>query len=101
RGGRGRRDGRDEPALPAHRGVSAGIGFVPQTGNVFTSLTGHENLRGGGHVVPGSLRERLDRAYALCPPLAARRALRAPTLSGGGRQLRALARPLLQRPTPR
>jgi len=97
--GRVRLDGRDVTALPAHRGVSAGIGFVPQTGNVFTSLTVHENLRVGGHVVPGSLRERLDRAYALFPPLAARRALRARTLSGGERQMLAIARALMTEPT--
>src|SRR5439155_21211121 len=38
-GGRVRLDGRDVTALPAHQVVSAGIGFVPQTGNVFTTLT--------------------------------------------------------------
>src|SRR6202008_3267436 len=36
-GGRVRLDGRDVTALPAHEAVSAGIGFVPQTGNVFTT----------------------------------------------------------------
>jgi len=97
--GRVRLDGRDVTALPAHRVVSAGIGFVPQTGNVFTSLTVHENLRVGGHVIPGSLRERLDLAYTLFPPLAARRALRARTLSGGERQMLAIARALMTDPT--
>ena len=97
--GRVRLDGRDVTALPAHRGVSAGIGFVPQTGNVFTSLTVHENLRVGGHVLRGSLKQRLDRAYALFPPLAARRALRARTLSGGERQMLAIARALMTDPT--
>src|SRR5262249_56513313 len=88
--GRVRLDGRDVTALPAHRVVSAGIGLVPQTGNVFTSLTVHENLRVGGHVVPGSLRERLGLAYTLFPPLAARRALRAPPPSGSARRAPAL-----------
>src|SRR5262245_54942002 len=39
-----RLDGRDVTALPAHAVVAAGIGFVPQTGNIFTTLTVHENL---------------------------------------------------------
>jgi branched-chain amino acid transport system ATP-binding protein len=98
-GGRVRLDGRDVTALPAHRVVSAGIGFVPQTGNVFTTLTVHENLRVGAHVIPGSLNRRLDRAYALFPPLAARRGLRARTLSGGERQMLAIARALMTDPT--
>jgi ABC-type branched-subunit amino acid transport system ATPase component len=98
-GGRVRLDGRDVTALPAYGVVSAGIGFVPQTGNVFTTLTVHENLRVGAHVIPGSLNRRLDRAYALFPPLAARRALRARTLSGGERQMLAIARALMTDPT--
>ena len=97
--GRVRLDGRDVTALPAHEVVTAGIGFVPQTGNVFTTLTVHENLTVGAHVILGPLNRRLDRAYALFPPLAARRALRARTLSGGERQMLAIARALMTEPT--
>src|SRR2546428_5558260 len=98
-GGRVRLDGRDVTALPAHQVVSSGIGFVPQTGNVFTTLTVHENLKVGAHVIHGSLNERLERAYALFAPLAARRALRARALSGGERQMLAIARALMTDPT--
>src|SRR5712691_4766560 len=84
-GGHVRLDGRNVTALPAHEVVSSGIGFVPQTGNVFTTLTVHENLKVGAHVIRGSLNERLDRAYAMFPPLTARRTFRARTLSGGER----------------
>jgi ABC-type branched-subunit amino acid transport system ATPase component len=98
-GGRVRLDSRDVTALPAHEAVSSGIGFVPQTGNVFTSLTVHENLTVGGHVIRGALSERLERAYALFAPLAARRAQRARTLSGGERQMLAIARALMTDPT--
>jgi len=98
-GGRVRLDARDVTALPAHEVVSAGIGFVPQTGNVFTTLTVHENLKVGAHVIRGSLSARLERAYRLFPPLAARRAFRARTLSGGERQMLAIARALMTDPT--
>jgi branched-chain amino acid transport system ATP-binding protein len=98
-GGHVRLDGRDVTALPAHAVVSSGIGFVPQTGNVFTTLTVHENLKVGAHVIRGALNERLERAYALFAPLAARRALRARTLSGGERQMLAIARALMTDPT--
>jgi len=97
-GGHVRLAGRDVTALPAHEVVSAGIGFVPQTGNVFTTLTVQENLKVGAHVIRGSLHERLERAYALFSPLAARRHLRARTLSGGERQMLAIARALMTDP---
>jgi len=98
-GGRVRLDGRDVTALPAHEAVSAGMGFVPQTANVFTTLTVHENLKVGAHVIRGALNVRLERAYALFPALAARRALRARTLSGGERQMLAIARALMTDPS--
>jgi branched-chain amino acid transport system ATP-binding protein len=96
--GRVRLGDQDVTAMPAHAAVSSGIGFVPQTGNVFTTLTVHENLMVGAHVVRGALHDRLDRAYALFAPLAARRALRARTLSGGERQMLAIARALMTDP---
>jgi ABC-type branched-subunit amino acid transport system ATPase component len=96
--GQVRLDGRDVTALPAHAVVTSGIGFVPQTGNVFTTLTVHENLKVGAHVIRGSVSERLERAYVLFPPLAARRALRARALSGGERQMLAIARALMTDP---
>jgi branched-chain amino acid transport system ATP-binding protein len=97
--GRVRLGGRDVTARPPHEVVASGVGLVPQTGNVFPSLTVHENLRVGAHLVRGPLTERLERAYALFAPLAARRALRAGALSGGERQMLAIARALMTDPT--
>src|SRR5262249_35733095 len=67
-------------------------------GSVSTSLTVHETLTVGAHIVRGALNDRLERAYAVFPPLSARRALRARTLSGGERQMLALARALMTAP---
>ena len=83
---------------PAHRVVAAGIGYVPQTANVFTTLTIHENLRVGGHTLGRELGARLERAYSLFPVLAEKRRQPGRTLSGGQRQMLAIARALMTEP---
>jgi len=84
--------------FPTHDLVAAGLAFVPQTGNVFASLTIHENLAVGGHTLRGRLKERLSDAYALFPDLVPKRNDRAGTLSGGQRQMLAIARSLMTAP---
>jgi branched-chain amino acid transport system ATP-binding protein len=84
--------------LPTHDLVAAGLAFVPQTGNVFASLTIHENLVVGGHTLSGKLKERLADAYGLFPDLVPKRNDRAATLSGGQRQMLAIARSLMTAP---
>ena len=85
--------------LDADQIMQAGLGFVPQTGNVFTTLTVHENLRVGGHLLRGELAQRLERAYAMFPALAPKRRDKARTLSGGQRQMLAVARALMTNPS--
>ncbi len=90
--------GRDITGAAAHELVASGIAFVPQTQNIFASLTIHENLVVGAHTVRGALKPRLDRAYAMFPELAAKRGQRAQVLSGGQRQMLAIARALMTEP---
>jgi branched-chain amino acid transport system ATP-binding protein len=98
-GGRVLLDGEDITATPAHRLAMAGVGFVPQTANVFTSLTVHENLRIGGYLLKGAeLGRRLDEAYTRFPDLAKRRSHAGHQLSGGQRQMLAMARALMTAP---
>jgi branched-chain amino acid transport system ATP-binding protein len=84
--------------LAPHEIVRAGVGYVPQTGNVFTTLTVHENLMVGGHLLRAEMAARLERAYARFPVLAEKRRDRARTLSGGQRQMLAIARALMTDP---
>ena len=90
--------GEDITGRPAHRVVAAGIGYVPQTANVFTTLTIHENLRVGGHTLGRELAARLERAYSLFPVLAEKRRQPGRALSGGQRQMLAIARALMTEP---
>jgi ABC-type branched-subunit amino acid transport system ATPase component len=91
-------EGRVVGSLPTHDLVAGGLAFVPQTGNVFASLTIHENLVVGGHTLRGGLKARLADAYGLFPDLVPKRNDRAGTLSGGQRQMLAIARSLMTAP---
>ena len=78
--------------------VTKGIGFVPQTNNVFPSLTIQENLEMGVYQRPKSFRKRFDFVGNLFPALIDRRNQRAGSLSGGERQMVAMGRALMMEP---
>jgi len=83
---------------PDHK-VRKGIGYVPQLRNVFPSLTVEENLRMGGYIEEKrTVKERIDEMYALFPVLGDRKDQRVEIMSGGQRQMVAMAQALMTRP---
>ncbi|WP_435332751.1 ABC transporter ATP-binding protein [Haloarchaeobius sp. TZWWS8] len=78
--------------------VREGVGYVPQVENVFGSLTIDENLRMGGVAKESGLESTIDGLYDRFPVLDEKRQAKARTLSGGQRQVLALARALVMEP---
>ena len=92
--------GEEITGLEAHELVTRGVGFVPQTENVFPSLTIIENMRMGAYQLSASMvAERFDEVASLFPRLAERRDQRAGLLSGGERQMVAMGRALMMQPS--
>ena len=81
------------------REISAlGVAFVPQERNVFPTLSVRENLEMGGYLDPRGARRRIEAIFARFPLLAERRRHAARTLSGGQRQILAMAMALMVEP---
>jgi branched-chain amino acid transport system ATP-binding protein len=92
-------EGADITRTPAHRRIAAGLAFSPQTENVFAAMTVADNLRLAADLMAKTERAALVEAmYAMFPDLARQRRLLAGRLSGGQRQMLAIARALLVKP---
>ena len=91
-------DGEDITGLPPQERVTRGMAFVPQTNNVFTTMTVEENLEMGAFVRRDNIRKTLEEVYELFPVLREKRRQPAGELSGGQRQQLAIGRALMTLP---
>ena len=98
RSGAVRLDGGDITSLTPQDRVVKGMGFVPQTQNIFTSMTVEENLEMGGFIRTDDIRDTMEQVYDLFPILRDKRNQPAGELSGGQRQQVAVGRALMTKP---
>jgi branched-chain amino acid transport system ATP-binding protein len=93
--------GRDITKLPTHALLEQGVGFVPQGRLVFSTLTVHENLEVGGHLLnhKETRKKNLEQVLTRFPDLRTKLKERAGTLSGGQQQMLAIGRALMMTPT--
>lgn len=92
-------EGEEITGMKANTLVARGVGFVPQNNNVFPSLTVEENMRMGVYLRPKTFNERFAFITDLFPTLGERRGQRAGAMSGGERQMVAMARALMMNPS--
>lgn len=93
-----RLDGEDITHLSPQERVVKGMGFVPQTSNIFTSMTVEENLEMGAFIRRDDFRDTMAQVYDLFPILKNKRNQAAGELSGGQRQQVAVGRALMTQP---
>ena len=91
-------NGENVTDLQPQERVLKGMGFVPQSNNVFTTMTVEENLEMGGYVRQDELKETITQIYDLFPVLKEKRYQAAGELSGGQRQQVAVGRALMTQP---
>jgi branched-chain amino acid transport system ATP-binding protein len=98
RSGSVRLDGEDITNLSPQDRVIKGMGFVPQTSNIFTSMTVQENLEMGAFIRRDDFSQTMEQVYDLFPILRDKRNQPAGELSGGQRQQVAVGRALMTQP---
>ncbi|WP_350335001.1 ABC transporter ATP-binding protein [Coralliovum pocilloporae] len=91
-------DGQDITNTPPEQVVRHGVCYVPQTSNIFPTLSVEENLEMGAFVRTDDYRPRIQEIYEIFPPLAEKRRQAAGTLSGGQRQMVAMGKALMLEP---
>jgi branched-chain amino acid transport system ATP-binding protein len=92
--------GRDIGHMPGEKLARLGVGYVPQTRDVFDTLTAQENLEMGGYLLPKKqVAERIEAVFGVFPNLAAMRDRVASHMSGGERKMLAFGRVLMLDPT--
>ena len=90
---------RDITALSPQDRVKAGMGFVPQTSNVFVTMSVQENLEMGAYIRQDDFSDTMAQVFDLFPILKEKRRQAAGELSGGQRQQVAVGRALMTRPS--
>ena len=98
-GGNVHLDGEEITNMDPAQVVNKGVCYVPQTNNVFPTLTVHENLEMGAYIRKDDFRTRLEEIYEMFPPLAEKKKQAAGELSGGQRQMVAMGKALMLEPT--
>ncbi len=98
RGGAVRLNGEDISKLSPQARVRKGMGFVPQTSNIFTTMTVEENLEMGAFIRTDEIADTMAQVYDLFPILKQKRHQAAGELSGGQRQQVAVGRALMTQP---
>lgn len=91
-------NGQSLTGLPANKVARMGLAYVPQESNVFPTLNIRENLEMGGFILKGDLNDRIERIYAIFPDLKTAEHKKAGSLSGGQRNMLAMARALMLEP---